>query len=158
MNRNPLVSFLLISACLILSSAALAQQALAQEETQDEADVWEQIEAEWNAAENGDREWPEEMLTDDFSGWNKDNPVPRGKASIKMWNRFNEQLGQAVQHELYPYRIIVNGDVAVAHYFYSNVFKDKDGEFEVSNGRYTDVLVRTDDGWKFLAWHGGNED
>ena len=24
--------------------------------------------------------------------------------------------------------------------------------------RYTDVLVRTEDGWKFLAWHGGDDD
>lgn len=153
MNRTPLVRILLTSACLMLGSAAFAQ-----EETQDEADVWEQIEAEWNAAENGDREWPEQMLTDDFSGWNTGNPVPRGKASIKMWNRFGEQLGQVVQHELYPYRIIVNGDVAVAHYFYSSAFKDKDGDIEVSNGRYTDVLVRSDDGWKFLAWHGGKDE
>jgi hypothetical protein len=35
--------------------------------------------------------------------------------------------------------------------------KNKEGEFETTNGRYTDILVRTDDGWKFLAWAGGDD-
>ena len=36
-------------------------------------------------------------------------------------------------------------------------FKDKEGEIEMTNGRYTDILVRTEDGWKFIAWHGGED-
>ena len=126
--------------------------------SQDEADVWATIEDVWNADENGDREWPDNLLTDDFSGWNNNNPVPRGKLSIKMWDRFSEQTGKMVAHELYPYSIVVNGDVAVAHYLYSSAFKPKDGNIEMANGRYTDVLIRTADGWRFLAWHGGNDE
>ena len=141
--------------CLALSTA-LAQEPAADAGT-DEADVWAVIEAEWNADENGDRDWPDELLTDDFSGWTKDSPAPRGKASIKMWDRFSDQHGRMVAHELYPYRIVVRGDVAVAHYWYSSAFKSKDGEISRDNGRYTDVLVRTEDGWKFLAWHGGDD-
>ena len=74
-----------------------------------------------------------------------------------MWDRFSEQLGKMVAHELYPLSIVVHNDVAVAHYLYSSAFKSKDGEIEVSNGRYTDVLVRTDEGWRFLTWHGGDD-
>ncbi len=123
----------------------------------DAADVWAVIEEEWNADENGDREWPERLLTDNFSGWSKDTPTPRSKASIKMWDRFAEQEGSPVVHELYPYHIVVHEDVAVAHYFYSTGFKSKDGKISRHNGRFTDVLVRTEDGWKFLAWHGGED-
>lgn len=75
-----------------------------------------------------------------------------------MWDRFSEQLGKMVAHELYPLSIVVHDDVAVAQYMYSSAFEDKKGDIERSNGRYTDVLVRTDDGWKFLAWHGGDHD
>jgi hypothetical protein len=40
---------------------------------------------------------------------------------------------------------------------YSTAFEDNDGKTEVINGRYSDVLVRTEDGWKFIAWHGGGD-
>ena len=52
----------------------------------------------------------------------------------------------------------LEGDVAVAHYLYTSASEDKDDNVEISNGRYTDVLIRTDDGWKFIAWHGGDDD
>ena len=48
--------------------------------------------------------------------------------------------------------------MAVAHYLYSVAIKNKDGEIEMANGRYSDVLLRTDEGWKFIAWHGGRDD
>ena len=126
--------------------------------SQDEAEVWAVIEEGWNADENGDREWIDRLVAEDFTGWAKSAPVPRNRASIKMWDRFAEQEGQLVAHELYPYRIIVRGDTAVAHYLYSSAFKSVDGKITRSNGRYTDVLVRTEDGWKFFAWHGGDDE
>jgi hypothetical protein len=130
----------------------------AQETTSDSANVWSVIEEEWNADEKGDRKWPDRLLTDDFSGWGNDSPAPRSKSSTKMWDRFGEQLGKMVAHELYPLSIVVHDNVAVAHYLYSSAFQPKDGDIEMRNGRYTDVLVRSDDGWKFLTWHGGDDD
>ena len=146
-----------IATALFCLSPALAQDD-AVDTSQDEADVWAVVEEGWNADANGDREWIDRLLAADFTGWSKDAPVPRNRASIKMWDRFAEQEGQLVAHELYPYRIIVHGDVAVAHYLYSSAFKGTDGTIDRSNGRYTDVLVRTDDGWKFFAWHGGDDE
>jgi len=144
---------------LVLTSLVLLSftSAFAQGSADDQADVWSAIEAEWNANEKGDKKWPDRLLSDDFSGWGKNSPAPRSKASTKMWNRFNEQIGKMVAHELYPLSIVVHDDVAVAHYLYSSAFESKDGDIEMSNGRYTDVLVRTDDGWKFLTWHGGDD-
>ncbi len=144
---------------LVLASFLLLglESALAQESADDHADVWSVIEAEWNADEEGDTTWPDRLLSDDFAGWGNDSPAPRSKSSIKMWDRFNEQVGKMVAHELYPLSIIVHDDVAVAHYLYSTVYESKDGDIETNNGRYTDVLIRTDDGWKFLAWHGGDD-
>ena len=144
---------------LVLTSVFLLSftSAFAQETSDDSADVWSVIEEEWNADEKGDRKWPDRLLTDDFSGWGNDSPAPRSKSSTKMWDRFGEQLGKMVAHELYPLSIVVHDDVAVAHYLYSSAFEPKDGEIEMSSGRYTDVLVRSDDGWKFLTWHGGDD-
>ena len=145
---------------LVLTSVFLLSltSAYAQESADDSANVWSVIEEEWNADEKGDKKWPDRLLTDDFSGWGKDSPAPRSKSSTKMWDRFSDELGEMLAHELYPLSIVVHGDVAVAHYLYSSAFQSKDGDIEMSNGRYTDVLVRSDDGWKFLAWHGGDDD
>ena len=144
---------------LVLTSILLLSftSTFAQGSADDQADVWSVIEEEWNANEKGDKKWPDRLLIDDFSGWGKNSPAPRSKTSTKMWNRFNEQIGKMVAHELYPLSIVVNDDVAVAHYLYSSAFQSKDDDIEMSNGRYTDVLVRTDDGWKFLTWHGGDD-
>ena len=144
---------------LVLTSILLfgLTSAYAEESTDDSANVWSVIEEEWNAVEKGDRKWPDRLLTDDFAAWGKSSPAPRDKASTKMWNRFNEETGKLVAHELYPLAIIVHDDVAVAHYLYSSAYQGKDDDIEMNNGRYTDVLVRTEDGWKFLAWHGGDD-
>ena len=147
--------FRLVFAGILLMGCSLA---FAQDAANDQADVWSVVEDQWNADENGDKKWPDRRLTDDFSGWGKASPAPRSKTSTKMWDRFDDEMGKMLAHELYPLSIVVHGDVAVAHYLYSSAYQPKDGEIEMRNGRYTDVLVRTDSGWKFLAWHGGEDD
>ena len=71
-----------------------------------------------------------------------------------------QRAGQRNAHELYPLSIVVHEDVAIAHYLFTSATEDKnkDGKIETANGRYTDILVRTDDGWKFIAWSGGSDD
>ncbi len=130
----------------------------AQEASDDSADVWAAVEAAWEADEKGDKRWVDRMLTDDFAGWSKSSPAPRSKDSTEMWDRFSDQQGKSLAHELYPLSIVVHDDIAIAHYLYTNAFEDKKDELEMSNGRYTDVLVRTDDGWRFIAWHGGDDE
>ena len=131
--------------------------AVAQSDADDSADVWSAVERQWDADQKGDRNWVDRMLVEDFSGWDKFAPAPHSKASTKMWDRFDEQRGKPLAHELFPLSIVVNGDVAIAHYLYTQAFEDNKGEIEMNNGRYTDVLIRTEDGWKFLAWHGGDD-
>jgi len=149
------ISCKLLIATVFLTMSGLG---LAQETPDDQADVWSTIEDQWDAEEKGDKKWLDRLLSDDFSGWPTNSPAPRSKASTAMWDRFSDDQGETVAHELYPLAIVVNGDVAIAHYLYSSAFKDNDDKVEVSNGRYTDILIRTEDGWKFIAWHGGEDD
>jgi hypothetical protein len=147
--------FKIVFSLLLLLPAGMA---LAQGTADAAADVILVIEEQWEAEQKGDKDWLDEMLHPSFSGWPKNAPAPRSKASTELWDRFGDTQGRILEHELYFQNIVVNGDVAVAHYFYTSAYEDKDEEVEVSNGRYTDVLVRTDDGWKFIAWHGGDDD
>jgi ketosteroid isomerase-like protein len=142
----------------ILMGSLLFSGAGAQDTTDDAADVLLVIEREWEASQEGDQDKVDNMLTDDFMGWGRNSPAPRSKMSTSSWSRFRTETGRIVRYELYPLSITIHNDVAVAHYLYSTAFQDKDGKYEMSNGRYTDILVRTEDGWKFVAWHGGDDD
>ena len=131
--------------------------AVAQDSTDDYVAVWSVIEEQWEAAQRGDRRWVERYLHEDFRGWPKNSPAPRDKASTRIWNEFGLKQSKGLEYELYPLSTVILGDTAVAHYLYSNATESKDGEAEVANGRFTDVLIRVDDEWKFIAWHGGDD-
>ena len=147
-----------IKLLIIFSSMAVGSICLAQDAAGDRADVWSVVEQQWDAEEGGDKKWMERYLAEDFSGWQKDSPAPRNKSSMKMWDRFMDSQGSLVAHELYPLQIIVHDDVAIAHYMYTSAYRSKDGDVELNNGRFSDVLIRTEDGWKFLSWHGGDDE
>jgi hypothetical protein len=131
--------------------------AVAQDDRDDATAVWIVVEAQWEAEQKGDSKWIDRMLVDRFFGWGNESPAPRSKSSTRMWDRFGDQLGNIVEHELYPLEIVIHENTAIVHYLYASAFKDKDGDIEMNKGRYTDVLVRTDNGWKFIAWHGGDD-
>lgn len=141
---------ILITILLLAPAASMAQQS-----GDDEAAVWATVEAIWNAEGRGDSDAADELVSEDFMGWPKSAPAPRTKASTSMWREFNNDQEKGLTHELYPLSIVVHGDMAVAHYLYTNAVQSRDKKTEVSNGRYTDVLIRDADGWKFIAWHGG---
>ncbi len=142
---------------ITLFGLMLATVAAAQDAGNDQADVWAVVESQWSADENGDEAWIDKLLVDEFAGWENTSPAPRNRASTKMWDRAMDGVGTMKAHELYPLSIVVRGDVAVAHYLYTQANEDKDGTVKLENGRFTDILVRTDSGWKFLAWHGGED-
>lgn len=146
----------LLTSMIFAANTSWAQESVASA-AEDRANIWATVEMQWNRQDKGDKNWPDELLADDFSGWGKSSPAPRGKASTKMWNRFNVQISEMLAHELYPLSIVVSGNVGIAHYLYSSASKDSDGKIETVNGRYTDILIRTADGWKFIAWHGGED-
>lgn len=148
----------LLAGILLSSSASVAAQDAVTTEADDQAAVWAAVETIWAAAERGDSNWVESMLSADFMGWPNNSPAPRSKASVRMWNRFEQEQAKGITHELFPLSIVVHGDMAVVHYLYTNAVQLKDKSTDLSNGRYTDVLVRDDGAWRFISWHGGADD
>ena len=132
--------------------------AAAQGSVDDQAGVWATVEEAWSAQERGDEGWVDRMLSADFMGWPNQSPAPRGKGSTRMWERFDADQNKSLNHELYPLSIVVHGDMAVVHYLFTTAYQSRDKKTVVSNGRYTDVLVRDGDAWKFISWHGGASD
>jgi ketosteroid isomerase-like protein len=138
---------------LVLQLSAVT--AVAQGSADDQAAVWATVEEIWSAEERGDDDWVDRMLSADFMGWPNESPAPRSKASTRMWARFNADQSKGLTHELYPLSIVVHGDTAVVHYLFTVATQNKDKRIVTENGRYTDVLVRDGETWKFISWHGG---
>jgi len=151
MKRTAILSTLLLGISLLVVGNSHAQ-------TSDDSAVWSVIERSWQAEQRGDAKWIDVLLSPDFVGWEKDSPAPRDKGSTRLWNAFSSKQSDMLEHELYPLSIIVHGDMAVAHYLYSSARKTKGENVKTVQGRYTDILVRSDGEWKFIAWHGGADD
>lgn len=142
--------------CAITLLVAFASGAtVSAQDVSDDSAVWSVIERSWQAERDGNHEWIETSLSANFVGWENDAPAPRDKASTRLWNTFSSRQVEMLEYELYPLSIIVHGDMAVAHYLFSSANKQKGEPVAMSNGRYTDVLVRVGGEWKFIAWHGG---
>ncbi len=157
MNFNYWRGVVLTGIFLLASAHVDAQESLP-DEADDHAAVWAAVERIWTATERGDDDWVDTMLSADFAGWPNNSPAPRSRGSVRMWNSFDQEQSGAVRHELYPLSIVVHGDMAVVHYLYTNAVQTRDKKINVTNGRYTDVLVRDDGAWKFISWHGGDDD
>ena len=121
MRFNYLAGTILAGMFLLTSGSAVAQSSV-----DDQAAVWAAVEAIWSAEESGNADWVEDMLSADFMGWPNDSPAPRSKASVRMWNRFDQDQTSGIAHELYPLSIVVHGDTAIVHYLYTNAIRTRD--------------------------------
>lgn len=143
-----------LTTALLFSLVSLSPVAAAQD-GMDEAAVWTVIESQWRADQRGDRDWVDRLLSADFVGWPYESPAPRNKMSTRLWSDFTSRQVEVIEFELYPLSILIHGNMAIAHYLYTTAVKPEDESVRVRNGRFTDVLVRDDDTWKFISWHGG---
>jgi len=151
-NRR-LLSVILASAALIM----MMVPAHAQSWSNEQLEVWNIVQAQWEATKDKDSEWTKRFLHDDFVGWANDIPAPRTRSSVANWDRLDMEDSTTLLQELTPLGIVIHGNTAVAHYVYSQTTEDGEGERKTTHGRYTDTLVKDGDNWLFLAWHGGDD-
>ena len=144
---------------VLMSTIALVlpMSLAAQDWDSDQTEVWKTIVAQWEASKAKDLTWTEEDLHPSFLGWTNSYPMPRSKAAYQEWHRYDSENSQTLAQELYPVGIVVVGSTAVAHYYYSTAAEDREGKRETTHGRYTDVLIKQDGKWTFIAWRGGDD-
>lgn len=141
----------------LLIALGLPATAIAQDWSPEQTEVWNTIVAQWDASKAKDHTWPDTFLHPSFLGWSDEFPMPRNKAGTKEWEKYSSQNSQVEVQELSPVGIVVVGSTAVAHYYYSTATEDREGKRETTHGRYTDVLVKEDGKWLFIAWRGGDD-
>jgi ketosteroid isomerase-like protein len=134
--------------CITLLSSA---QLFGQEWSEEQKDAWKFIETSWDQWAKEDIEGVLANFHDDFSGWENDAPLPNNKAffrkNIALWL----ETGDMLTYNIQPVAIKVFDNVAIVHYYWSNVIKDTKGNVNNDNGRWTDIIMKQGDKWVFIA-------
>jgi len=146
-----------VGACLVFASLLVAGSPAisAQEWSAAQKDVWKNVEAYWNLGAQRDVDGMLAYFHDDYLGWSNQSPLPSGKATTRKWVKHQFETTTEVLHTIQPVGIVIQGDVAIVHYYYVVLETNAKGEEETSRGRWTDVLKKQGDRWVLIADHGG---
>jgi hypothetical protein len=83
--------------------------------------------------------------------------MPRGKESLKKWSRIGYEDDTTREYEIFPISATITGNIAVVQYRYMVAYENYKKERDTVTGHYTDVLIKENGRWLFLAWEGGED-
>jgi hypothetical protein len=151
----PFLRLPLVLACLAL--VALAPAVPAQTWSKEQQEIWKLEEQQWKLSAAKDSSWIETMVHPNLNYWNNNWPAPQNKASLLLWDRYNNSSSTVLQQELFPISITITGNFAVVQYRYAIARENYKKDQEMVTGRYTDVLVKEGGRWLFITWAGGDD-
>ncbi|MDH4311455.1 MAG: nuclear transport factor 2 family protein [Gammaproteobacteria bacterium] len=140
-----------------LALCTVAGTASAMEWNAEQQEVWKLEQQQWKMSAAEDMSWIDTMLHPDMTFWEAGAPMPRDKASLKHWSRYDAENGSTLEQELFPISVTITGNVAVVQYHYMVARENYKKERERVTGHYTDVLVKEGGRWLFLTWAGGDD-
>lgn len=136
----------------VLCTFLFVTSALAQEWTKDQLELWSRIEATWEKWESGDFDGTLAFFHEGYIGWNSEYPMPSDKAKIaKTWGMMKDDF-QVMFVDLEPVRIVVVGNAAVAHYYFS-FYASFMGKEESIKGKNSEFYVKEGGKWMLLGDH-----
>jgi ketosteroid isomerase-like protein len=142
---------------LFLAMTAYTGVAAAQTWSPEQQEIWRLEEQQWRMAAAKDLSWIETMVHPNLNFWASDQPMPRGRASLARWARYDSTNSTVREQELFPISVTITGNVAVAQYRYQVASENYKKERETVTGRYTDVFIREGNRWLFITWAGGDD-
>jgi ketosteroid isomerase-like protein len=142
---------------LFLAVTAYTSTASGQAGSPEQQEIWRLEEQQWKMAAAKDLTWIETMVHPNLSFWDTDQPMPRNKASLSRWSKYDSANTTVLEQELFPISVTITGDVAVAQYRYQIARENYKKERETVTGRYTDVFIKEGGRWRFITWAGGDD-
>ena len=147
-----------VALCLTsLALAAFVSVAAAETWTAEQKEIWSFEEQQWKMAAAKDLSWIETMVHPSISYWETTQPMPRNKASLARWSKYDSTNSTVLEQELFPISATITGNIAVVHYRYQIARENYKKERETVTGRYTDILIKDNGRWQFLSWSGGDD-
>jgi hypothetical protein len=144
-------------AATVLAAYSALGTASAQEWSPEQQEIWKFEQQQWKMSAAEDLSWIDTMVHPNMRFWETGAPMPRDKASLKHWSRFDADNGSTLEQELFPISATITGNVAVVQYDYVIARENYKKEREIVTGHYTDVLIKDGGRWMFLAWAGGDD-
>jgi hypothetical protein len=145
----------LTAASLVLCTFAGA--ASAQTSSSDQQEVWKVEQQQWKMSAAKDSSWIDTLTHTNLRYWETGAPMPRDKASLKHWDRYENESATVLEQELFPISTTITGNVAIVQYYYKLARENYKKERESVTGHYTDVLIKEGGHWQFIAWAGGDD-
>jgi hypothetical protein len=137
--------------------AVFGSAASAQTWSPEQQEIWRFEEQQWKMAKDKDLSWIDKMVHPNLNYWDVDQVAPRNKASLTRWNRYSNANSTVLEQELFPVSATITGNIAVVQYRYTIARENYKKERETVSGRYTDILVKENNRWLFIAWAGGDD-
>ena len=131
--------------------------AFAQTWSTEQQELWKLEEQQWKMAAAKDTSWMDTMVHPNLRYWETGDTMPRDRASLKRWARYNTENSTVLEQEIFPISATITGNVAVMQYHYIIASENHKKERKTVTGRYTDVLVKENGRWLFVAWAGGDD-
>jgi ketosteroid isomerase-like protein len=158
--------------CIVVLAASLIVSGITLEATQQNSELVDEFTfvtngQQWSDAQNEvwkvvQSYWKVDMLDeemafyhDGYIGWGPTDAMPVDKPTCRLWltDLFTSRKTHFIS--IAPAGMRLFGNVAVACYYYTQVYTDSEGKRRVEQGRWTDVLMKQDGKWLLIADHGG---
>ena len=123
----------------------------------EQQEIWKLEQQQWKMSAAKDLSWIDTMVHQNMRYWDTGAPMPRDKASLKHWSRFDADNNSTLEQELFPISATITGNIAVVQYNYMVARENYKKERETVTGHYTDVLIKEGGRWLFVAWAGGDD-
>ena len=140
---------------LVFTTVLTSSEMSGQELSPAQRELWQAVETCVDNFVNENLEGVLDCLHDDFSGWEYGDTVPRTKSTFAKFSPLDFESTEILALELRPISIRVFGDFAVAHYSSVSAIRGADGKIVRERARWTDVLIRENGRWLWVADHGG---
>ena len=151
------VRMMCVAAIAVLATNVVTMRASTQELSPAQREVWQFIEACNEQFAAGNEAGILDCFHDDFSGWRYGDTVPRNKRSIAKFLPFDLE-SKILASDLRPISIRVFGDFAIVHYSLVEASRNPNGEIESTKMIWTDILLKQNNRWRWVADHGGTVD
>ena len=127
------------TAVSVLALCAVAGSAYAAEWTAEQQEIWNFEQQQWQMSKAKDLSWIDTMVHQNMRFWETGSPMPRDKASLKHWSRYDSDSSTTLEQELFPISATITGNIAVVQYHYmvasENYKKERDDDHWSLYGR-----------------------
>ena len=139
---------------LAAAAVLMATASTAQELTAEQLEVWNTVEACFDARVADDGDAFIDCFHEDYTFWWSEDVLPSGKDFVRGIVPINLPREDMVLADPRPARIVVRGDVAVVHWGVRFFVRGADGTLTLSAERSSMTLVRENERWRYFGGGG----